>query len=171
MRFIYETATRKMGAALLEWKGVDRAAGITRFPREIEKNGKPREIPLVGVIGDVIERRWAARTYQTKLGPALARYVFHRGDGQVIVNPRRAWANATAAAGVPGLLLHDLRRSTVKNLIAAGVDQVTAMKVTGHRSVQVFQRYNIVTTDDVRRALEQTQAATAAPRSKVIPIR
>ena len=45
------------------------------------------------------------------------------------------------------------------------------MKVTGHRSLRVFQRYNIVTTDDVRRALEQTQAATAAPRSKVIPIR
>jgi integrase len=160
-RFLYETATRKTGAALLEWKDVDRAAGLITFPREIEKNGKPRQIPMVGVIGEVIERRWAARTF--------SRYVFHR-NGKVITNPRLSWSNATAAAGVPNLLLHDLRRSTVKNLIAAGVDQVTAMKVTGHRSVQVFQRYNIVTTDDVRRALEKTQA-NAAPKGKVIPMR
>jgi integrase len=170
VRFIYETASRKMGAARLEWKDVDRTAGLVTFRREIEKNGKPRQIPIVGVIGEVIERRWAGRHYQTKTGPAISQYVFHRGDGRVISNIRRPWAAAAKAAECSGLLLHDLRRSTVKNLVAAGVDQMTAMKVTGHRSTQVFQRYNIVTVDDVRRALERTQAANAAPKGKVIPL-
>jgi hypothetical protein len=56
------------------------------------------------------------------------------------------------------LIFHDLRRSAVRNLMAAGVDQSVAMRVTGH---QTIQRYHIVSDDDVRAALERTQAASA----------
>ena len=37
---------------------------------------------------------------------------------------------------LPGRLVHDLRRSAVRNLIAAGVDEKTAMAVTGHVTAQ-----------------------------------
>ena len=57
------------------------------------------------------------------------------------------------------LIFHDLRRSAVRNLMAAGVDQSVAMRVTGHQTISVFQRYRIVSDDDVRAALERTQAA------------
>src|SRR5206468_8478022 len=57
------------------------------------------------------------------------------------------------------LIFHDLRRSAVRNLVAAGVDQAVAMRVTGHQTISVFQRYRIVSDDDVRTALERTQAA------------
>jgi hypothetical protein len=33
------------------------------------------------------------------------------------------------------------------------------MKITWHRTVSVFQRYRIVSDDDVRTALERTQAS------------
>jgi hypothetical protein len=33
------------------------------------------------------------------------------------------------------------------------------MKITWHRTVSVFQRYRIVSDDDVRTALERTEAA------------
>jgi hypothetical protein len=59
----------------------------------------------------------------------------------------------------PTLIFHDLRRSAVRNLVAAGVDQTLAMRVTGHQTISVFQRYRIVSDDDVRTALERTQAA------------
>jgi integrase len=61
----------------------------------------------------------------------------------------------------PTLIFHNLRRSAVRNLVAAGVDQSVAMRVTGHQTISVFQRYRIVSDDDVRAALERTQAALA----------
>jgi integrase len=52
-----------------------------------------------------------------------------------------------------GLTPHDFRRSAARNLIKAGVDRRIAMKITGHKTEHIFERYNIKTTDDVREAL------------------
>jgi len=52
-----------------------------------------------------------------------------------------------------GLTPHDFRRSAARNLIKAGVDRRVAMKITGHKTEHIFERYNIKSTDDVREAL------------------
>ena len=57
------------------------------------------------------------------------------------------------------LIFHDLRRSAVRNLMAAGVDQSVAMRVTGHQTISVFQRYRIVSDDDVRGARADADGA------------
>lgn len=48
-----------------------------------------------------------------------------------------------------GLLYHDPRRSCVRNLVRAGVPEKTAMRITGHLSRQVFERYNITSEKDM----------------------
>jgi hypothetical protein len=57
---------------------------------------------------------------------------------------------ACRKAGVPGLLLHDLRRSAVRNLERAGVSRSVAMKLTGHKTGNVYRRYAIVAENDLR---------------------
>jgi len=52
-----------------------------------------------------------------------------------------------------GLTPHDFRRSAARNLIKEGVDRRVAMKITGHKTEHIFERYNIKTTDDVHEAL------------------
>ena len=56
---------------------------------------------------------------------------------------RKVWIAAAKAAGLPGLIPHDLRRSCVRNLERAAVPRSTAMALVGHRTAAIYSRYAI----------------------------
>ena len=53
---------------------------------------------------------------------------------------------------MPGLLFYNLRRTAVRNLRPAGVAESVIMKITGHRTRGIFERYNITDQSDTREA-------------------
>ena len=48
-------------------------------------------------------------------------------------------------------LLHDFRRSAIRNMIRAGVSDKTAMQISGHATRSVFDRYDIGSDTDLQR--------------------
>lgn len=167
-RFAYASGWRKSEVMGLRWESVDRASKEARL--RTSKNGRPRTLPLAGVLSDVIERRWEARKFEKEEKgrkiTAVSEYVFHAGDGAPLVDFKRSWATACKDAGAPGLLFHDLRRSAVRNMIRAGVPQSIAMRISGHKTTAMFIRYDITSEDDKREALERTQAHVAAQSTR-----
>jgi integrase len=73
-------------------------------------------------------------------GKSADDFVFTREDGKQVRVFRTTWKNVCTRAGVPGLLLHDLRRTAARNLRRAGVAENVIMQIGGSRTRSVFDR-------------------------------
>jgi integrase len=154
----FRTGMRKGEIARLTWEMLDRSGTpwVLKIPAAITKNRTGRTLGLEGEVRTIIERRLRVRRFDCPL-------IFHRvckgKPGQPITDFWDVWRNALRAAALPsGRLFHDLRRSAVRTLIRAGVDETTAMKVSGHKSRSMLLRYNIVTERETADALLRADA-------------
>lgn len=87
--------------------------------------------------------------------------VLSRSNGSAVRDFRRDWERITARAGLPGLLVHDLRRSAAKALRKAGVPESVTMATGGWKTASMFRRYAIVSSADQREAMEKLEADRA----------
>jgi integrase len=118
------------------------------------KNGQGR---LAGMTSEV---HALMSEYVRNKGPED--YVFTRPNGEPVLDFRGAWFSLCECAALGrfvedggkkrwvGLLFHDLRRSAIRNMIRRGVDEKSAMTVSGHRTRTVFDRYNITNSRDIK---------------------
>ena len=157
-RFAYLSAWRKSEVASLTWQDVDMLGRVARLRPEKSKNGTGRLLALEGELWQIIERQWKMREHKNPDETiSVSLYVFHR-DGLPVGDIRRAWATACKNAKAPGMLFHDLRRTAVRNMVRAGVPERVAMAISGHKTRSIFDRYNIVSEEDLRQAMVKTQA-------------
>jgi integrase len=145
--FLYYAGWRVSEMRGLEWRDVDLPGRVVRLRPELSKNKTGRVLPLSGQLLGAIERAAGQRRLDCP-------HVF-LVEGQPIGDFRKAWRNACNAAGLGGLIVHDLRRSAIRNMVRAGIPERVCMALSGHKTRAIFDRYNIVSESDLTAATER----------------
>ncbi len=152
MEFAYLTGWRIKSEILpLKWGiNVDFVAGEVRLEPGTTKNGDGRIFPfsVLPELAAMLERQRYHTQQLEKEMHKIIPWVFHR-QGIRIRDFRGAWRKAVKAAGIPGKIPHDFRRTAVRNLERAGVPRSVAMKLMGHKTESVYRRYAIVAKQDL----------------------
>jgi integrase len=163
LTFCYETGCRTGAMKRIVWPWVNLETKEMHLPAGVIKNRKPLVLPL-----------------STELVTMLEKLVPRHGPVFATTNFRREWNRACVKIGVgkktgeqwyqyEGLIPHDFRRSAVRNLIAAGVPETTAMRITGHRTRAVFDRYSIVSTAQLHDAMTRVSDNAKTTQNASLP--
>ncbi len=156
----YDTGMRKGEILNLRWPQVDLRVGAIQLAAEDTKTNRARKVYLT-----------------SRVVEALKEIPRHLDTDIVFVNPqtgtrwddaRKLFKRACRKVGLDHLWFHDLRRSFVTNARRRGVPESVVMRMSGHRTRNVFDRYNIVEDEDVRNAVRAIEAGTARDLAEAV---
>ena len=140
--FAYKTGCRKSEILSLKWSQLDLKNKVVRLLET--KNGEMRTIPLdtqlVQMLGNIERVHTNIFTYRN----------------QPIKDVREGFKRLSQA-GLSNLVFHDLRRCAIRNFSRSMVPEVIAMKISGHKSRSVYDRYNIVSEADLHEGMKKRE--------------
>jgi len=148
-----------------QWRHVDLVSGWLRLEPGETKNGRGRNFPIdldPRLRAALVEAK--AEADAAKRNAQLVPWVFRRKGGERIASFRQDWQAACAKAGVPGRILHDLRRSAARNMLRAGIPQRTVMEIAGWETESMLRRYAVVDETMLREAADKNRAFIGASR-------
>jgi integrase len=138
---------------LERWQ-VNLEVGTLRLEPGTTKNDDGRVVYLTPELkASIVAQLERVRTLERETGhimPYLFPHLTGPHRGKRVQDFKKAWKTACVKAGCPGMLRHDFRRTAVRNMVNLGVPERVAMKVSGHRSCTVFDRYHIVSAADLQ---------------------
>jgi integrase len=162
--FLYLSGWRVSEMRSLEWRDVDLADHQLRLRPEESKNKDGRVLPLRGELREIIERARQNRRLECP-------FVFQE-SGEPIGDFRKSWKTACRHAGISAIIVHDLRRTAVRNMVRAGIPERIAMELSGHKTRRIFDRYNIVSDEDLAAATDRLEdhLTRQGAKGKVAPL-
>jgi integrase len=146
----YWTGMRLGEILNLTWDRVNLKEGYFRLTEADTKTREPRDVYFSESVHNILER-----IRKGKLSNIA--YVFTY-NGLPIKNIKTALTRAKQKAGIENFCFHDLRHTFVTNARRAGVDQTVIMKLTGHKTLSMFTRYDSVEPRDAQDALKKLDA-------------
>lgn len=146
---LYTCGIRIGEAKQIMWPQVVLKAKEIQLEGSQTKNGEPRVLPMSDELVAILRKQF-------------------QDDKPVFdaTNLKKAWNKARKQAGVPGLLLHDMRRSAIRNMRKGGTPENVIMKISGHKTNSVFRRYDIVDSSDLHAAMKGRDKAAKAAKAK-----
>jgi len=170
VEFLALTGWRVRSEALaLTWKNVDGRAKVVRLEPGTTKNGRGREFPFseYPALKALLDRQRGEQSRIERETGAESPFVFpilqETSPDRRYKALRRTWRAACRKAQHAGLILHDLRRTAVRNLERAGVSRSVAMSLTGHQTEAVYRRYAIVDSASQREGVAKLAKLEAIP--------
>jgi integrase len=154
--FLYKTGWRKSEALNMTWNMVDFNRRQVRLPQGYTKNNKPRIFPFDDEIEGIFKRLWNEKEQRKIDIPNV--FLNEQKTGPVL-DFRGSWDSACDKAKIGKRLIHDMRRSAVRNMVESGVSEKVAMELSGHLTRTIFENYHIVSTGDLVKAVEKVSAA------------
>jgi len=146
----HDTGMRRGEILNLRWSQVDLKHGFIHLGGLDTKTQEGRLVPLndrlTNALKDVMHS--AIR--------CASGHVFHR-QGTPIKDVREAFVAACRKAAIVDFRFHDLRHTAVTNMRRSSIDHLTIMKISGHKTLEVFLRYNSFDADDLTQAARQHQ--------------
>lgn len=137
-----DTGARRGELFKLKWADVDFVRREITLRVSITKTEQERKVPITS--------RLLVELQQLK-GQGSA-------DAEKRVFPytdiKRSFAAACAAADVKSFRLHDCRHTTVSRLVAQGVALGEVMRVSGHATMEAFNRYLNLLSDATKRSAD-----------------
>jgi integrase/recombinase XerD len=161
-----DTGLRVGEAISLEWPDVHlepvtgASLGYLKVLARHSKNSKSRNVPLTERAVKVLK----------SLGPTKTGYVFHRGDGEPIY---QTWLNQQHSELRTLLKLpvefvpHSFRHTYGTRLGESGADAFTIMRLMGHSSITVSQKYVHPSPETMERAVQRLQTMNQGRKEPV----
>jgi integrase len=154
VNFLYATGMRSGQAGKLTWDMVSADNKTLTVPARLTKNKTDFSLPL---------------TYQD--GTTIKGFEFRnrkRQQGEVLfntINFRAEWRQACheLKLGVVngrtyrGMEPHDFRRTACRDMVKAGIPEIVAMQISGHKTNSMFKRYAITDHRMMQSAFQQMQ--------------
>jgi integrase len=150
----FGTGLRKGDVLGLRWRDVDLERGVITL--WMQKTGAPLEIPVLPMLGEMLERMRAAAGGSDYVFPG-------QGPGSRLGDVKTAFRTALRVSGLAGrgYRFHDIRRTFATMLYNRGVSLVKIQRLLGHRSVTTTERYLGVKFEETRQAVLLLDSALA----------
>jgi integrase len=140
----YRTAMRKSEIVTLARSRVDLKGGFIRLRPEDTKTGAGRSIPIHPELVGVLKRAFKVR-------PLNCDRAFHRNGKPLGSNDLR-WVHEVVCerAKIEDFTFHDFRHTCINNWRREGHDYFKIMAASGHKTMSVFKRYNMVDEEELK---------------------
>jgi len=143
----YQSSMRSGEILNLTWDRVDFRARLIRLKAEDTKTDDARLVPLTADLTARLKDLYKVR-YLNEPHVFLVK-------GKSVQSIKTAFNAACRRAGIEDFRFHDFRHTAVTNMRRAGIDHLTIMRITGHKTMEVFKRYNSFLEGDLRDAADR----------------